>query len=205
MLRLEQVLEVGCLVGLSSLLAVGLSLPVSEWFAASGIIQEPVTFASCRTLYIATVGGAWLVGMAAGLYPAYFVTSFPTALLLKGNYGLTPSGRKIKSGLLVLQYAIACSLLVFIAFVFLQNRMMMRSNTNFDQDQLAIVQLTSEMVEKQGTWCGLCDRMCGRTGFLFEVEHGMERRKDKYLSDLVFPEFLRCDGNQDCRRTQFYR
>lgn len=152
MLRLEQVLEVGCLVGLSSLLAVAFSLPVSEWFAASGIIQEPVTFASCRTLYIATVGGAWLVGMAAGLYPAYFVTSFPTALLLKGNYGLTPSGRKIKSGLLVLQYAIACSLLVFIAFVFLQNRMMMRSNTNFDQDQLAIVQLTSEMVEKQGTW-----------------------------------------------------
>ena len=152
MLRLEQVLEVGCFVGLSSLLAVALSLPVSEWFAASGIIQEPVTLASCRTLYIATVGGAWLVGMAAGLYPAYFVTSFPTALLLKGNYGLTPSGRKIKSALLVLQYAIACLLLVFIAFVFLQNRMMMRSNTHFDQDQLAIVQLTREMAEKQGPW-----------------------------------------------------
>lgn len=151
-LRLEQVLEVGCLVALAGLLAVGLSFPVSGWLVELGIIQEPVSMEADRLLCGVTVCGALLAGMAAGLYPAYFVTSFPTALLLKGNYGLTPSGRKIKSGLLVIQYAIACSLMVFIAFVYLQNQMMMRSNTKFDQDQLAVIELTGEMVEKQSSW-----------------------------------------------------
>lgn len=152
MLRLEQVLEVGCIVGLTSLVAVGLSFPASGWFVGLGIIQEPVSMESDGWLCAVTVCGALLVGMVAGLYPAYFVTSFPTALLLKGNYGLTPSGRRIKSVLLVIQYAIACSLMVFIAFVYLQNRMMMHSSTKFDQDQLAIVELTSEMAGKQSSW-----------------------------------------------------
>lgn len=151
-LRLEQVLEVGCLVALAGLLAVGLSIPVSGWLVELGIIQEPVLMESDGLLCGVTVCGALLAGMVAGLYPAYFVTSFSTALLLKGNYGLTPSGRKIKSGLLVIQYAIACSLMVFIAFVYLQNQMMMRSNTKFDQDQLAVIELTGEMVKKQSSW-----------------------------------------------------
>ena len=62
MLRLEQVLEVGCLVGLTSLVAVGLSFPASGWFVGLGIIQEPVSMESDGWLCAVTVCGALLVG-----------------------------------------------------------------------------------------------------------------------------------------------
>ena len=151
-LRLEQALETACLVGFASVLAVGLNVPVSSWFAESDIIQEPVTMSAYGGLCAASVCGAFLLGMLAGIYPGYFVASFPMSLLLKGNYGLTPSGKKIKNVLLTLQYTISSALMIFIVFIFLQNHLMMRVNTNFDQDQLAVINLTREMAVERGSW-----------------------------------------------------
>ena len=46
---------------------------------------------------------ALVTGLIAGLYPSWYVTSFPPALVLKGSFGLSSSGRKLRTVLIGVQ------------------------------------------------------------------------------------------------------
>ena len=48
-----------------------------------------------------------VVGLLAGAYPAYYVTSFPPALVLKGSFGLSPKGRVLRTILICLQFVVS--------------------------------------------------------------------------------------------------
>jgi putative ABC transport system permease protein len=51
---------------------------------------------------------AIIVGALAGLYPSRYMTSFAPALALKGNWGLSPKGKKIRNTLIGIQYIGTC-------------------------------------------------------------------------------------------------
>ena len=44
------------------------------------------------SIVLGTGAIAFLVGVLAGVYPAYYITSFPPALVLKGSFGLSQNG-----------------------------------------------------------------------------------------------------------------
>ena len=84
---------------------------------------------------------ALAVGIIAGLYPAWYMTSFPPALVLKGNYALSGKGKRLRTLLIGFQYVVSFALIVSAAFIFLQNRDMRNRALGFDRDQLLVASL----------------------------------------------------------------
>lgn len=91
---------------------------------------------------------ALMTGVVAGLYPSWYVTSFPPALVLKGSFGLSPSGRKLRTVLISVQFIVSILLIIGASFVRLQNDYMRSFSLGFDKDQIAIVELSGELYTK---------------------------------------------------------
>lgn len=91
---------------------------------------------------------ALVTGIVAGLYPSWYVTSFPPALVLKGSFGLSPSGRKLRTVLIGVQFVVSILLIIGASFVHLQNNYMRGYSLGFDKEQIAIVRLSGEIYNK---------------------------------------------------------
>lgn len=91
---------------------------------------------------------AFLIGLIAGVYPAYYITSFPPALVLKGSFGLSPSGKKLRTVLISVQFIVSIILIIGSGFIHLQNDFMRKFSLGFDKDQIAIVELNSSLYTK---------------------------------------------------------
>lgn len=85
---------------------------------------------------------AIVVGLIAGLYPAWYMTSFPPALVLKGNYALSGKGKHLRQVLIGFQYIVSFTLMVTAGFIVLQNRYMRQRELGFEKDQLVVAQLS---------------------------------------------------------------
>ena len=99
-------------------------------------------------IVLITGGVALITGVVAGLYPSWYVTSFPPALVLKGSFGLSPSGRKLRTILVSVQFIVSILLIIGASFVQLQNDYMRSFSLGFDKDQIAIVELSGELYNK---------------------------------------------------------
>ncbi len=86
-----------------------------------------------------------IIGLVAGIYPAYYITSFPPALVLKGNFGLSPKGKGLRTALIGFQFVISIGLIIASLFIQLQQRYMQNYRVGFDKDQIAVVPLDINM------------------------------------------------------------
>lgn len=87
-------------------------------------------------------------GMVAGLYPSWYITSFPPALVLKGSFGLSASGRKLRTALIGFQFIVSILLIISSGFIRLQNDYMRKFSLGFEKDQVAIVELSGDIYNK---------------------------------------------------------
>jgi putative ABC transport system permease protein len=96
------------------------------------------------------LGISVLLGLVAGLYPAWYMTSFQPALVLKGSFGLSASGRKLRTALIGFQYVVSIGLIIGSSFIQIQNNYMRSYKLGFDKDQVAMVTLSQDIVTKSG-------------------------------------------------------
>ncbi len=92
---------------------------------------------------------ALLVGWLASVFPARYATSFQPALVLKGNFGLTARGRRIRNVLIGIQLAVAMALVIIVGGIVSQNYYMRHSYLGYDQDRLVTINLSD---------CGVWER-----------------------------------------------
>ncbi|MDR0794998.1 MAG: ABC transporter permease [Tannerella sp.] len=92
------------------------------------------------------VGGTALIalftGLFAGLYPSRYMTSFAPALVLKGSFGLSPKGEKMRNTLIGIQYVASFALIIGASFMFLQNFFMRNSPLGYDRDELIVTNIS---------------------------------------------------------------
>ena len=89
----------------------------------------------------AVVATALTMALAASLYPAWYITSFAPAMVVKGSFGGTRSGRRLRTALIGFQFFIATALIVGTGFIRLQHSYMMHYDMGFDRKNLMAVYL----------------------------------------------------------------
>ena len=80
-----------------------------------------------------------VVGLLAGAYPSYYVTSFPPALVLKGSFGLSPKGRILRTSLICLQFVVSFMLVIGVGVMYLQSYLIFHTDYGFDKDEVMVV------------------------------------------------------------------
>ena len=112
-----------------------------EKTALSQLIKADIHVWHHPYLLLITGGISILLGLLAGAYPAYYTTSFPPALVLKGSFGLSPKGRALRKVLMSFQFVASFALIIGSAFMFLQNRYAHTVSLGFDKEALIVSDL----------------------------------------------------------------
>lgn len=116
--------------------------------ALLSFVEADIRLVANLPLVFLSGGVALLTGAVAGLYPSWYITSFPPALVLKGSFGLSPSGRKLRTALIGFQFVVSILLIISSGFIRLQNSYMRSYSLGFDKDQVAIVELSGDLYLK---------------------------------------------------------
>ena len=93
-------------------------------------------------LLLITAGIVIVLGLLAGLYPAYYTTSFEPALVLKGSFGLSPKGRMLRNLLMGFQFIASFALIIGSLFMYLQNRYTHTASLGYDKEALIVSDLS---------------------------------------------------------------
>ncbi|MBT1690440.1 ABC transporter permease [Dawidia soli] len=122
---------------------LALVVPQFNFISGKEIIINPLK----NSLIVVIFGGITLfVGLFAGIYPAFFLSSFKPASVLKGNFIGNISGQLMRKGLVVFQFAIAFLIMVGTYVVYSQLDYMLTKNMGFDREQTLVISMPRDSV-----------------------------------------------------------
>ena len=91
---------------------------------------------------------ALLIGFISGIYPAYYITSFSPAMVLKGSFGLPRKVKKTRSLLIGFQFVSSLVLIMSASFMYLQNHFMENSPLGYNKEELIVIKANNKLMEK---------------------------------------------------------
>lgn len=126
-------------------IALGLSWFALQWlndFTHKSLVLD---FVNNWKLTIALPLFALVVGVMAGIYPAFIISGFKPALILKGHQERGNSS--IRKTLVVLQFAISIALMIATAITFQQLRFLNNRALGYEKEQIITLRNFSELSE----------------------------------------------------------
>ena len=114
--------------------------PLKEYISTSVAINDNWLLASAIAL------GVILFGVVVSLYPAWYITKFSPAFVIKGDFSASKSGRILRYTLVGVQYTISIALIICSIFVYRQHQYMLSCNMGFDRENLLSVEVPWEAV-----------------------------------------------------------
>lgn len=147
-IRISLVFEAICITLLSYGVAVGWIVLFGRTSLAA-LVDADLSVTAHPLIIGGTALIALITGLLAGLYPARYMTSFPPALVLKGNFGLSPKGRQLRNLLISVQFVTSFALIIGAIFMYLQNYYMQHTPLGYDKDELIVTNLSSKIRESR--------------------------------------------------------
>lgn len=118
-------------------------LYLSQKTFVATLVDADISFGVQPAIIGATALISVLTGVLAGLYPSYYITSFAPALVLKGSFGLSPAGRRMRSLLVGIQFVASFTLIIGSLFMYLQNHYMQNAPLGYDKDEMIVITLNN--------------------------------------------------------------
>jgi len=125
--------------GLLALVAFGfacLFLPVVASMPWASGVASAMTTRDYAAIILPMLGVTLVAALVAGLAPAFYSTSQPAALVLKGSYAMSVKGKALRNGLVGLQFVLSFLFILLGLFVDVQLRYMLKMDMGFRQDQV---------------------------------------------------------------------
>ena len=124
---------------LALIIAVLLVYLILPYF--NSFLNTDLAFNLMRNSYqlIGLVGIVLFVGLVAGSYPAFFLSGFQPANVLKGTFKASGSHQKFRSVLVVTQFAISIALIASMTVVYNQLEFMRTKDLGFEKDNIAVL------------------------------------------------------------------
>ena len=103
---------------------------------AAAMLSAPADLGANMPVALLTLAVALAVAVLGSLYPAYYITSFAPALVLKGSFSGSPAGRALRGALIGFQFAVSIALIICSSAVRRQHSYMMNYDMGFDKENL---------------------------------------------------------------------
>ncbi|MEJ0032867.1 MAG: FtsX-like permease family protein [Bacteroidota bacterium] len=138
---LQFVAESMLLTMVSLLISVALTfmlLPLFNQLAGKNIDTQ---FLAQPSIILASIGLALFVGLIGGSYPAFYLSGFNPALVLKGSISGGTANARLRKILVSVQFAISIAMIICTSIVYDQLNYMRHRDLGFNRDQVLYMQL----------------------------------------------------------------
>ncbi len=132
------------LFGAAVIVVLFADTPLKEYISTSVAINENWPLAGAIAL------GVILLGVVVSLYPAWYITKFSPAFVIKGDFSASKSGRILRYTLVGVQYTISIALIICSFFIYRQHQYMLSRDMGFDKENLLVATIPYEAVN--GAW-----------------------------------------------------
>ena len=133
------------LFGAAVIVVLFADTPLKEYISTSVAIDENWSLAGAIAL------GVILFGVVVSIYPAWYITKFSPAFVIKGDFAASRSGRILRYALVGVQYTISIALIICSLLVYRQHNYMLTKDMGFDKENLLVAELPYEAVNGQFT------------------------------------------------------
>jgi putative ABC transport system permease protein len=126
------------------LFAFGLALIVVQFLSDTSVNDLIVTSLKIEDniFTISMIGILMIIiGILVGLFPAFYITKYNPALILKGSFGRSKQGKLFRNTLIVFQFTISIILIIGAFFIYFQSRYMQKYDYGFNRDRLVTVNI----------------------------------------------------------------
>lgn len=147
-LWLQQFTESAVLTTTALFLAI-ISVYILSYTPFAGLLSADISVSNNLSLIAAAFIIAVFTGIIATLYPALYSTSFSPALVLKGSFGLSAKGRKLRISLIGLQYFISITLIIVSLFIRVQYEWMRHYDIGVNKSNTLKISLSEELSGKR--------------------------------------------------------
>ncbi len=107
-----------------------------------------LSFSNNIILIAAFVALSIITGLIAGSYPAFYLSSFNPAKVLKGKFSNSLAAVALRKGLVIFQFIISVVLIVASVVIANQMKYLRSADLGFDKDQQIIIPLRSDNAKK---------------------------------------------------------
>ena len=148
-LRLRLIMENVALAVVGLLIGVLLIVAFERSEACMKLVSGDIALSAHWALVAAVVIAAIAVGALSAVVPAWYGTSFAPAMVLKGSFGLSPRGRKLRMAIMGVQFVVAFALAIYIGVMVSQSRYIFNADYGFQKNEVLYTTLSDEAMEKK--------------------------------------------------------
>jgi putative ABC transport system permease protein len=128
-----------------ALLIVEIALPLFRSISGTNL---GINYLKIPWLIPGLIGLTLFVGLTAGSYPAFFLSSFQPIRVLKGSERIGSASLRFRGVLVILQFTISIVLIIGTIITFNQLKFMKNTALGFEKEQILIVPISDESTVK---------------------------------------------------------